>query len=43
VRPAAGGSDVAVEADVAVSGPLAGLGQRRVGEQVRRLLAAYVR
>ena len=43
VRPAAGGSAVAVEADLAVSGPLAGLGQRRVGEQARRLLAAYVR
>ena len=37
-----GGSAVDVDADVSVSGPLAGMGQRRLGEQARRLLAAYV-
>jgi carbon monoxide dehydrogenase subunit G len=37
-----GDSDVRVEADVAVSGTLAGLGQRELSHQARRLLAAYV-
>ena len=37
-----GDSDVRIEADVAVSGTLAGLGQRELSHQARRLLAAYV-
>jgi carbon monoxide dehydrogenase subunit G len=36
------GSRVAVDGDVAVSGPLAGLGQRRLTEQARRVLTAYI-
>lgn len=36
------GSKVALDGDVAVSGTLAGLGQRRLAEQARRLLTAYV-
>ena len=42
VRGSNGSSAVDVDADVGVSGPLAGMGQRRLGEQARRLLAAYV-
>jgi carbon monoxide dehydrogenase subunit G len=38
-----GGATVDLEADVAASGTLAGLGQRRLAEQAARLLAAYVR
>jgi len=37
-----GDSDIRIEADVAVSGSLAGLGQRELNHQARRLLAAYV-
>ena len=37
-----GESDVRIDADVAVSGTLAGLGQRELGHQARRLLASYV-
>ena len=37
-----GDSDIRIEADVAVSGTLAGLGQRELSHQARRLLAAYV-
>jgi len=36
------GDAVDVEGDVLVSGTLAGLGQREVGLQVRRLLSKYV-
>ena len=42
VEAADAGSRVAVDGNVAVSGPLAGLGQRRLAEQARRLLTAYV-
>jgi CO/xanthine dehydrogenase Mo-binding subunit/carbon monoxide dehydrogenase subunit G len=42
IRGADGSATVELDADVAVSGPLAGLGQRRLAEQARRLLAAYV-
>ena len=35
-------TQVDVEADVDAAGELAGLGQRRLGEQARRLLTAYV-
>jgi carbon monoxide dehydrogenase subunit G len=35
-------TEVEVEADVKAAGELAGLGQRRLGEQARRLLTAYV-
>jgi carbon monoxide dehydrogenase subunit G len=41
VQAADGGSTVDVEADVALSGPLAGLGQRVLHQRARRLLAAY--
>jgi carbon monoxide dehydrogenase subunit G len=37
-----GDADIRIEADVAVSGTLAGLGQRELSHQARRLLAAYV-
>ena len=40
LRPA--GDAVRVEGDVLVSGTLAGLGQREVGLQVRRLLGQYL-
>jgi carbon monoxide dehydrogenase subunit G len=36
------GATVELDAEVAASGPLAGLGQRRLAEQARRLLASYV-
>jgi carbon monoxide dehydrogenase subunit G len=42
VRAANGASTVDVEADVGVTGPLAGLGQRTLHERARRLIAAYV-
>jgi carbon monoxide dehydrogenase subunit G len=42
VQAADAGSRVAVDADIAVSGALAGLGQRRLAEQARKLLAAYI-
>lgn len=42
VDAADGGSRVVVDGEVDVSGTLAGLGQRRLGEQARRLLTAYV-
>ena len=42
VRDADGGSVVDVDAEVLPSGPLAGMGQRRVGEQARRLVAEFV-
>jgi len=35
-------SDIRMDADVAVSGTLAGLGQRELSHQARRLLAAYL-
>ncbi len=35
-------TEIEVEADVNAAGELAGLGQRRLGEQARRLLTAYV-
>jgi carbon monoxide dehydrogenase subunit G len=37
-----GESDVRIDADVAVSGTLAGLGQRELAHQARRLLASYI-
>ncbi len=42
VRPSGGGSVVELDADVLVSGPLAGLGQRSLAEQARRLLLEFV-
>ena len=42
VRGGNGQTTVELDADVDVAGELAGLGQRRIGEQARRLLAAYV-
>jgi carbon monoxide dehydrogenase subunit G len=42
VSAADGGSRVVVDGDVDASGTLAGLGQRRLGEQARRLLTAFV-
>jgi CO/xanthine dehydrogenase Mo-binding subunit/carbon monoxide dehydrogenase subunit G len=41
IRSGDGSATVDLDADVAVSGPLAGLGQRRLTEQARKLLAAY--
>ena len=38
-----GNSRVDVDADVSVSGPIVGMGQRRIGEQARRLVAEFVR
>jgi carbon monoxide dehydrogenase subunit G len=35
-------TEIELEADVDAAGELAGLGQRRLGEQARRLLTAYV-
>ena len=42
VREAGGGSAVDVDVDVLPAGSLAGLGQRRLGEQARRLVAEFV-
>jgi carbon monoxide dehydrogenase subunit G len=41
VQGSNGGSTVGVDADVVLSGPLAGLGQRVLHQRARRLLAAY--
>src|SRR5215216_3554735 len=41
VQGSDGGSTVGVEADVVLSGPLAGLGQRVLYQQASRFLAAY--
>jgi carbon monoxide dehydrogenase subunit G len=42
VRERDGGSAVDVDIDVRPAGTLAGLGQRRLGEQARRLIADFV-
>jgi carbon monoxide dehydrogenase subunit G len=42
LRGVDGRTTVELDADVGAAGELAGLGQRRLGEQARRLLAAYV-
>ena len=42
VRERGDGSAVDVDVEVLPAGPLAGLGQRRLGEQARRLIADFV-
>ena len=42
VRESDGGSAVDVDVEVLPAGTLAGLGQRRLGEQARRLIADFV-
>ena len=42
VRASDGGSRVEVEAEVCPSGTLAGLGQRELGHQARRLLVSFL-
>ena len=42
VRGGDGTTTVELDADIEVAGALAGLGQRRIGEQARRLLASYI-
>lgn len=42
VRESDGGSAVDLDVDVLPAGTLAGLGQRRLGEQARRLVRAFV-
>ena len=42
VRDSDGGSVVDVDAEVLPAGPLAGMGQRRLREQARRLVADFV-
>ena len=42
VREEDGGSAVDVDADVDIAGPLAGLGQRELGYQARRVLTEYL-
>ena len=42
VRESDSGSVVDIDVEVLPAGPLAGLGQRRLGEQARRLIADFV-